>query len=70
MNWKAFGRMRPWLILRYYHGIRLERLSETTKYLSQESLSPGRNLNPRPPEYKARVLFLNFKGLPYFKVLY
>jgi hypothetical protein len=33
-------------ILRYYPGIRLEGLRETTKTLSQDSRYPGRDLNP------------------------
>jgi hypothetical protein len=33
-------------------GIYLERLRETTKYLNQDSRSPGRDFNPGPPEYK------------------
>jgi hypothetical protein len=44
------------LILRYYPGIRLEGLRKTTKILNQDSLSPGRDLNPGPPEYEAGVL--------------
>jgi hypothetical protein len=28
---------------------------KATKTLSQDSLSPGRDLNPVPPEYEARV---------------
>jgi hypothetical protein len=34
----------------------LEGLRKTTKNLSQDSRSPGRDLNPGPPEYKAGVL--------------
>jgi hypothetical protein len=44
------------LILRYYPGIRLEGLRKTTKKLSQDSQSPGRDLNLEPPEYKVGVL--------------
>jgi hypothetical protein len=34
----------------------LQELRKTTKTLSQESRSPGRDLNPRPPECEAAVL--------------
>jgi hypothetical protein len=43
------------LILRYYPGIRLEGLRKTTKNLSKDSRSPGRDLNLGPPEYEAGV---------------
>jgi hypothetical protein len=46
------GRKRSWPNLRYYLGICLERLRKTTKNLSQDSLSPGRGLNPRLSEYE------------------
>jgi hypothetical protein len=35
--------------LSYYPGICLEALGKTTKNLSQDSWSPGRDLNPGPP---------------------
>jgi hypothetical protein len=44
------------LILIYQSGICLEGLRKTTKNLSQDSRSPGRDLNPRFSEYEARVL--------------
>jgi hypothetical protein len=50
MNWKASGRKPLW------PGIRLKGLRETTKNLSQDRRSPGRDLNPEPPEYEAEVL--------------
>jgi hypothetical protein len=56
MNWKGCGRKRSWPNLRYYPGICLEGLTKTTKNLSQHSRSPGRDLNPGPPEYEAGVL--------------
>jgi hypothetical protein len=37
------------LILRYYPGSRLEGLSKTKKIITQNSLFPGRDLNPEPP---------------------
>jgi hypothetical protein len=38
------------LILRYYPGICLEGLRETTENLSQDSRSSGRDLKPGLPE--------------------
>lgn len=52
MNWKVYGKKRPWSNLRCYTGIYLEALGESTKELTQFSIFPGRELNPRPPEYK------------------
>jgi hypothetical protein len=52
MNWKGFEWKRSWPNLRYYSGICLQGLSKTTKNLSQDSCSPGRDLNPGPPEYE------------------
>jgi hypothetical protein len=37
-------------------GIRLEQLRKTTKNLSQDRRSAGRDLNPGAPEYEARLL--------------
>jgi hypothetical protein len=42
--------------LRYYLGICLEGLRKITKYLSQDSRSPGRHLNRGPAEYEAAAL--------------
>jgi hypothetical protein len=56
MNWKLYGRKQSWSNLRYYPGIFLEGLWKTTKYLYQDSMSPGRDLNPGLPKYEARVL--------------
>jgi hypothetical protein len=56
MNWKGCGRKRSWPNLRYYSGICQERLRKTTKNLSQDSRSLGRDLNPGRPEYEAGVL--------------
>jgi hypothetical protein len=44
------------LSLRYYPEIRLEELKKITKGLSQDNWSPSRDLNPRSPEFEARVL--------------
>jgi hypothetical protein len=50
--WKGFGRKRSWPSLWYYPGIPLEGLKKTTEVLYQDSLSPGRDFNPGPPEYE------------------
>jgi hypothetical protein len=44
-----------WLNLRYYPSVCLEGLRITMKNLGQDSWSPSRDLNPRPPEYEAGV---------------
>jgi hypothetical protein len=44
------------LILRYYSGIRLKGLNNTTKNLTQASMSPGPRFEPGPPEYEVGVL--------------
>jgi hypothetical protein len=56
MNWKWRGGKRSWRNFRRYPGICLEGPRKTTKNLSQDSLSPGRDLNPVPPEYDAGLL--------------
>jgi hypothetical protein len=56
MNWKGFGRKQSWPNLSYYTDICLEELWKTKKKLFQDSRSPGRDLNPGPPEYEAGVL--------------
>jgi hypothetical protein len=53
---KRICKKRSWPNLRHNHDICLEGLSKTTKNLSQDSPSPGQDLNPRPPEYEAEVL--------------
>jgi len=42
------------IILRHYPGIRLVGPRKTTKNLSLDSQSLGRDLNPGPPEYECR----------------
>jgi hypothetical protein len=56
MNWKGYGRKLYWPNFWYYPVICLEELRESTKNHSQDSRSPGRDLNPGPSEYKAGVL--------------
>jgi hypothetical protein len=56
MNCKGCGRKGSCPNLMCYPGICLDRLSKTTKILSQDSRSPGRDFNPGPPEYKVGAL--------------
>jgi hypothetical protein len=53
MNWKGYGRKLLWPVSMkaYYHGSSLEGLSETTRNVSKDSRSPGRDVNPGSPEY-------------------
>jgi hypothetical protein len=55
-KWKEFGKKQFWSNFKYYPGIRLEGLRKITKNLSQDSLSPGRDSNPRRSEYVAGLL--------------
>jgi hypothetical protein len=55
-EFERMWKKRSWPNLRYYSGICLEGLRKTTKNLSQDSRSPGRDLDPGPPEYEAGVL--------------
>jgi hypothetical protein len=56
MNCKGYGRKGSWLNSKDYPGIRLEGLRKTTKTLNQYTQSPGRESNPKPPEYEIGVL--------------
>jgi hypothetical protein len=56
MNCKGFRRRQSWPDLRYFPGIYLDGLRKTTKNLSQDILSPGRDLNPGLTEYESEVL--------------
>jgi hypothetical protein len=55
MNWKGYGRKRPWPYLSYYSNTFLEGLRKTPKNISQDSLSLDREVNPIPAEYKTGV---------------
>jgi hypothetical protein len=46
----------PWPNLRCYPGICLERLRNSTKNLSEDSVPPGRDSNQGPPQYEAGIL--------------
>jgi hypothetical protein len=50
------------LILRYYADIRLEGLRKITRNLVSIAGDRGRNSNPEPPEYKARVLVREYSA--------
>jgi hypothetical protein len=56
MNRKGCGRKQSWPNISYYPGICLEGLMKSTEQFSQDGRSPGRHLNPAPPEYKVEVL--------------
>jgi hypothetical protein len=53
INWKGCERKRSWPNVRDYPGICPEELRKT----SQDSLSPGRELNPGPLEHEAILFF-------------
>jgi hypothetical protein len=46
------------LILRFFSGIRVDELRKTTKNLSQNGQSPGRDLKPGFPEYEGLLTTL------------
>jgi hypothetical protein len=56
MNRKECGRKQSWPNLRYYPGICLGGLRKTTKKFSQDSRSPGSDLNTGPPLHEAGML--------------
>jgi hypothetical protein len=56
MNWKGYRRKQSWPNLRYYPGICMLGQRKTTKNVSQDSQSPGQDLNLGSLEYKARML--------------
>jgi hypothetical protein len=56
VNNEGCGRKWSWSNLRYCSGICLERLRKTTKDLSHDSRSPGRDLKPGSPEYDGGLL--------------
>jgi hypothetical protein len=56
MNLKGCERKRLWSNVSHYPDICMEGLRKITKDLSLNSRSPGRDLNPRPPEFEAGVL--------------
>jgi hypothetical protein len=53
---KGYGGKQSWPKLRYYAGICLEGVKKTTENLSQDSWSPGQDMNPGPPAYEKEVI--------------
>jgi hypothetical protein len=70
MNWEGGGEKKKWRNLRYYLSICSEGLRKTTKNLVQDSRSPGRDLNPWPPEHEAGVLSIRLWRSLYTTVIY
>jgi hypothetical protein len=56
INWKGCWRKRSWPSLMCCLSVCLEGLRKTTRTFRQDSRSPGRDLNPGPPEYKGGML--------------
>jgi hypothetical protein len=52
MNWKGYGRKWSWPNLKYYAGTCLEGLKKTTKTLTQDEQSVGKDLNLEPSYMK------------------
>jgi hypothetical protein len=59
MNWKGFGRKRSWPNFKELSRNSPGRTEESHINSSQDSQSPGRDLNPGRPEYEAGVFFLD-----------
>jgi hypothetical protein len=60
MNWKGFGRTRSWLNFKVLSRHSPRGKKEVMKNLSQDSRSPGRDLNPTTAEYNAGALTTTF----------
>jgi hypothetical protein len=58
-NGKRSERKRALLNLGYSPDVCPEGLRKTTKHISQDNRSQGRDLNPEPPGYKVGVLTPN-----------
>jgi hypothetical protein len=56
MNWKGFERKRSWTKFKALSRNSPRGSEKTTKNLSQDGRSPGRDLNPEPTEYESGVL--------------
>jgi hypothetical protein len=50
MNWKGYGRKRPWLNFKILVWNLPGRTEENTKNVNQDIRSSERELNPGPPE--------------------
>jgi hypothetical protein len=53
---KRIGKEAVMTSIRHNPGICLEVLRKNTKKLSQDNRPPGRDVNPRPTEYRAGIL--------------
>jgi hypothetical protein len=56
MNSKGLGKKRPLPNLMYYPGIHLEGLRKTTRNLSEDNRSAGRDLNLGPLEHESEAV--------------
>jgi hypothetical protein len=57
MNWRGFGRKRLWTNFKALFPHSPEGTEENHEKVSEDSLSAGRDLNPRPPGYEETSLF-------------
>jgi hypothetical protein len=60
INWKGFGRMRSWPNFKVLSRHSPGGLWKSTKNLSQDRRSPGRDLNSGTPEYEVTTTFCRF----------
>jgi hypothetical protein len=54
INWRGFGRKRPWPNLRYCHDISLEGLRKATKILNENSWLLGLRFEPGTSRIRSR----------------
>jgi hypothetical protein len=54
VNWKGYGRKRPWFNLIYYPSICLDWMKKVAKHAVNDRQSPEWELNPKALEYEAR----------------
>jgi hypothetical protein len=65
MNRTGGGKKRSWPNLRYHPIISCGVLRRNTKNLSQDTGSPGRDINLGPPEYEAGSFFKAYVNVYY-----
>jgi hypothetical protein len=70
MNWKRCGRKRLWPNKINYPVVFPDGLRKTTKNLSQDRRSPGRDLNLGPPEYEGVLTVRPPLSVYFFEVLW
>jgi hypothetical protein len=61
MNSNGRGKKLSWHNLKYYPDTCLEGPRKTTRNVSQDTQSPGRNLNPGPPQNEAGFLTIQLR---------